>query len=133
MLNKHIIEAIINTVDDDQGNVVIVHEQPLAVVKQLTESLAGIAVVRWSNGHESIEIDNGSWVKVIRPSGHGRGLVANLLVLPTNLSLDKRAELAPVIATGGDVLGYLAPLLSKTPTPGEDPGQYLHPGNTPAP
>lgn len=108
MLNRHIIEAIINTVDDDQGNVVIVHEKPLAVMKQLAESLGGIAVVRWVNGNESIEIDNGSWIRVIRFSDHGRGLIANLLIIPTNLSEEDREALLPVLATTqGDVLGYL--------------------------
>lgn len=108
MLNKHIIEAIQRTVDEDQGNVVIVSKKPLATMKQLVESLDGITEIRWVNGNESIKIDNGSWIRVIGFSGHGRGLTANLLIIPVTLSQEERETLLPaLVPTQGEVLGYL--------------------------
>lgn len=108
MLNKHIIEAIQRTVDDDLGNVVIVHNQPQQIIKQLANVLAWITRTYLAKGQERLEIDNGNWISIIRMSGHGRRLTANLLILPIGLSMDDRETLMPIIAaTQGDILGYL--------------------------
>ncbi|TAP26847.1 hypothetical protein [Arthrobacter sp. S41] len=106
MLNEHIIEAIWRTVEDG-GDVVIVHRKPKAVLKQLAEDQRNAMRIYWVNGNERIDIDNGSSIDVIRESGHGRGLTANLLVLPLGINEALGVELMPILApTQGHLLGY---------------------------
>ena len=63
--------------------------------------------IYWVNGNERIDIDNGSSIDVIRESGHGRGLTANLLVLPLGINEALGVELMPILApTQGHLLGY---------------------------
>lgn len=106
MLNEHIIEAIWRTVEDG-GDVVIVHRQPKAVLKQLSEDPRNALRIYWANGNERIDLDNGSSITAIRDSERARGLTANLLVAPLGLSEAQTAALMPTLATAhGHLLGY---------------------------
>ena len=106
MLNEHIIEAIWRTVEDG-GDVVIVHRQPKAVLKQLAEDQRNAMRICWVNGNERIDINNGSRIFVISYTGHGRGLTADLLVVPLGITGDRATEVMPILATTqGHLLGY---------------------------
>ena len=107
LLNKHIIEAIWRTVEDG-GDVVIVHREPKAILKQFAQDPHGLSMrIYWANGNERIDLDNGSSITAIRDPERARGLTANLLVAPLGLSEAQTAILMPTLAaTQGHLLGY---------------------------
>ncbi len=107
MLNEFLVFAIQRTTDN-ANNVVIMHDNPTAVLNQLSQELGNVEKVRRTNGQEELQMSTGAWIKVIRWTHHGRGFVANLLILPIGLNNEQREDLLPILATtNGEILGYL--------------------------
>lgn len=107
MLNEYLVFAIQRTTDN-ANNVVIMHDNPTAVLNQLSQELENVEKVRRTNDQEELQMSTGAWVKVIRWTHRGRGFVANLLILPIGLSNEQREDLLPILATtNGEILGYL--------------------------